>query len=86
MTFSGALFAAIDRNVDAMIKAHGLSHLSREEAFRVLDDPDSVGIDRWENNFNEYGQHFSNRRSCLSPSVCRGPPGSSGTTTVRFLI
>jgi hypothetical protein len=63
VTFSDALFAAIDRNVDAMIKAHGLSHLSREEAFRVLDDPDSVGIDRWENDFNEYGQHF------LEPAV-----------------
>jgi hypothetical protein len=39
---------AIDKNVDAMIIAHGLGHLEREEAFAVLDDPAIAGLTSWE--------------------------------------
>jgi hypothetical protein len=48
MSFSDEVLAAIDRNVDAMFVAHGLDGLPRDEAFRVADSVEFVGLERWE--------------------------------------
>jgi hypothetical protein len=56
MTFSDQLFTVIDRNVDAMIQAHELTHLDRSTAFNLLDSPDFIGLDTWD--VLEYGQHW----------------------------
>jgi hypothetical protein len=61
MRFSDELLAAIDRNVDAMFIAHGLDGLPRDEAFRVADSVEFVGLEQWEDF--EIGQHW------LHPSV-----------------
>jgi hypothetical protein len=46
----------VDRNVDAMIQAHELSHLSRRVAFDLLDSPHFIGLDTW--GVLEYGQQW----------------------------
>jgi hypothetical protein len=42
------LLAALDENVDAMIIAHGLGHLERNEAFGILDNPAIAGLSSWQ--------------------------------------
>ena len=52
------VLAALDENIDAMIVSHNLGHLSRDEAFAVLDDSSIVGwIDGWDDpEFERYSR------------------------------
>jgi hypothetical protein len=50
------VLTALDENIDAMIVSHNLGHLSRDDAFAVLDDSSIVGwIDGWNDpDFENY--------------------------------